>query len=57
VRSLQNETRSEAERDAYESEALRPSVKFAQCPIQTVALGVLGRSGRGWYYEISGSGK
>ncbi len=37
----------ETKRYAYESGALRPSVKFAQCPIQTVTLGVLGRKWTG----------
>ncbi len=44
---MQDETSPEAERDAYESGALHPSVKFAQCPIQTVTLGFLGRKWTG----------
>ena len=45
--SLQVEKSSEVKHDAYESSALHPSVKFVQCPIQTVTLGVLGRKWTG----------
>lgn len=47
MKLLQKVASSEAQHDAYESSALHPSVRFAQCPIQTVTLGVLGRKWTG----------